>query len=61
MYLLFNHTSDQLNFSCFSCSNMDEALEFSDVNFGEEDKDNIEDNIETLQLIRRLSTLEEVR
>lgn len=40
---------------------MDETLEFSDVKFEEEDKDNIEDNIETLQLIRRLSTLEEVR
>lgn len=35
---------------------MDDELEFSDVNFEDED-----DNVETLKLMRRLSTLEEVR
>lgn len=35
---------------------MDDELEFSVVNFEDED-----DNVETLKLMRRLSTLEEVR
>ena len=57
MRLFFNNTLGQFDISCLSRSNMDEDLEFSEVTFEEEEGD----DVEAVKLIRRLSTLHEVR